>query len=81
MRMKRRMIGALLLTLAIVVGFYVAGWLCLLDPVLDIIEAVKMEVTKKDVVLLCCKIIIFLPIAAFSTVLLAVTGHAMVLDK
>jgi len=79
--MKRRIIGTLLLILAIVVCFYVAGWLCLLDPVLDIIEAVKMEVTKKDVVLVCCKIFIFLPIAAFSTVLLAVTGHAMVLDK
>lgn len=79
--MKRRLIGFLLLVVAIVVGLYVGGWLCLVEAIAGIIEAIKVGITVKDVVLVICKIFIFLPMAEFSTVILYVTGHAMLLDK
>lgn len=80
-RMKRRLIGLLLLVIAIVVGIYVGGWLCFLEAILNIIEAVKIGVVMKDIVLVICKIFIFLPMAMFCTCILSVAGYAMLLDK
>lgn len=79
--MKRRLIGLLLLVIAIVVGIYVGGWICFFEALIDITKAIKVGVMLKDIVLVICKVFIFLPMTMFCTLILGVVGEAMLFDK
>lgn len=73
----KRLIGLVLLIVAIVGGFYVGGWLFFFKAIVDLIEAVKAGFLAKEIAIAICKIIIGIPVVEFFAWILGGFGIAL----
>lgn len=77
----KRLIGFLLVVIAIVGGIYVGGWLFLCKPIADIITAVMAGMVVEDIAVALFKIFFGTVIAEIIAIVLGVIGVHMVLSE
>ncbi len=76
----KRLIGLLLLVVAIVGGVYVGGWLFFVKAIVDIIEAVKAGFVAMDIAIAIGKMVIGIPIVEIIAFAIGSTGIAMMVS-
>lgn len=77
----RRLLGVVLILVAIFGGLYVGGWLFFVKAIIDIIEAVKAGWMAFDIAVGLCKIVIGIPVVEVIAWLIGSIGLGMaVLD-
>lgn len=74
----KRIIGLLLIVIAIAGGLYFGGWICFCKAIVDIIVAIKGELVALDIGIALFKIFICLPIIEFVAYSLLISGTAMI---
>lgn len=77
----KRLIGFLLVVVAIVGGIYVGGWLFFCKPIADIITAVMAGMVVEDIAVALFKIIFGTAITEIIAVVLGIIGAHMVLSE
>lgn len=77
----KRLIGLVLLIVAIIGGFYVGGWLFFFKAIVDIIEAVKAGFLAKEIAIAVCKIVIGIPVVEFVAWVTGSFGLAMMFSE
>lgn len=80
MHMKR-IIGFLLLVVAIIGGAYVGGWLFFVKAIVDLIEAVKAGFVAMDIAIAIGKMVIGIPVVEIVAFVLGTTGIAMMVSE
>lgn len=73
----RRLLGVVLILVAVFGGLYVGGWLFFVKAIIDIIEAIKAGWVAVDIAVGICKIVIGIPIVEAIAVLIGSFGIAM----
>lgn len=73
----RRLLGVLLILVAVVGGLYVGGWLFLFKGVVGIIEAIKAGCVATDIAIGICKIAIGIPVTEIIACIIGFTGFGM----
>lgn len=74
----RSVLGFLMIVLSVVLGLYVGGWIFFIGGIVDVISAVKAEVTiPLDLALGIGKVVFSSLAGTASAVLLAAPGYAM----
>lgn len=76
----KRLLGVLLILVAIVGGFYVGGWLFFFKAIMDIIEAIKAGWIVMDIVKGLCKIFIGIPAVGTMATIIVAIGVCMCVD-
>lgn len=76
----KRLIGILLVVVAIVGGLYVGGWLFFCKPIVDIITAVTAGMVVEDIAVAIFKIVFGTTIVEIVAVVLGIIGVRMVLS-
>lgn len=76
----KRLLGVVLILVAIVGGIYVGGWLFFIKAIADIIVAVKAGMIAMDIAIGIAKICIGIPIVSLIAWVIGIAGLAMVVD-
>lgn len=76
----KRLLGVLLILIAIAGGCYVGGWLFFFKAIVDIIEAIKAGWVAIDIAIGLCKIFIGIPAVEVIAYLIGTVGLAMMFD-
>lgn len=79
--MMKRLLGVLLIVIAVAGGLYVGGWLFFFKAIVDIIEAVKAGWVAIDIALGLCKIFIGIPVVGVVAYLISATGLVLILNR
>lgn len=77
----KRIIGLLLLVVAVIGGIYVGGWLFFVKAIVDLIEAVKAGFIAMDIAIAIGKMVIGIPIVEVIAFALGTTGIAMMVSE
>ena len=77
----KRILGFLLLVVAIIGGLYVGGWLFFVKAIVDVIEAVKAGFVAMDIAIAIGKMVIGVPIVEVIALVLGTTGVAMMVSE
>ncbi len=76
----KRVLGVILILVAIVGGIYVAGWLFFVKAIADMIVAIKAGFIAMDIAIGIAEICICMPIATTIACGIAMLGFAMIVD-
>lgn len=76
----KRLIGLVLLIVAIVGGAYIGGWLFFFKAIVDIVEAVKAGFLAKEIAIAVCKIVIGIPVVEVIAWVMGSFGIAMMVS-
>lgn len=73
----RRLLGVVLILVAILGGLYVGGWLFFIKAIADIIVAIKSGIIAMDIAIGIAKIVIGIPVVTTIAWLIGMVGLAM----
>lgn len=77
----KRILGFLLLVVAIVGGLYIGGWLFFVKAIVDLIDAIKAGFIAIDIAIAIAKMVIGIPIVEIIAFVLGTTGIAMMVSE
>ena len=74
MKIKRRIIGVILVAISTVMGVYLGGWLLLISPTIKCFQILQFEASKWGILKEAAKIILAFPSVELMALLIAVVG-------